>query len=201
MPAVSIALFQSVWLKLQLSYFGCGFPCFLTRGGKIWRFMTLLNICFIFFLPSTPLFHFQSLRLYFLGKETMEQKEEDSLATWHTGGGPCWHCTHCWHSHPCHDYWHPSVCGKKGRVLEQSPIGVGSIVRYYSISETEHWPTQFLSFLWQNCAVNVMRAEGFYCLSCIYQFLISPYFLTYLKILFTSVSLGYIAIHSLSCQL
>lgn len=59
-----------------------------------------------------------------------------------------------------------------------------------------HSVSQF--FFWQNCAVKVMRAEGFYCLSWIYQFIISPCFLTHLTMLFTSVSQGYIAIHSLS---
>lgn len=60
---------------------------------------------------------FQSIRLYFLGKETVEQEEEDSLATWHTCWRPCWHCPHCWHSHTCHDYWHPRVCREKGEVF------------------------------------------------------------------------------------
>lgn len=87
--------------------------------------------CLFVFLNLSPPPLSQSVRLYFLGKETMEQEEEDSLATGNTGGGPCRHCTHRRHSYPCHDYWHPCICGKEGEALEMHSLTVaGNIVKF-----------------------------------------------------------------------
>lgn len=44
----------------------------------------------------------------------MEQKKEDSLATWNTGWCSCRDRPHRWHRHPRHDNWHPCVCGEEG---------------------------------------------------------------------------------------
>lgn len=102
------------------------FPQLCGKELNSWKPITVLTVWikhvkiqiyikYIYLFPS-PLS--QSVRLYFLGKEAMEQEEEDSLATGNACGCPCWHCTHRRHRYPCHDYWHPCVCGKEGEALE-----------------------------------------------------------------------------------
>lgn len=56
----------------------------------------------------------QSIRLYLLGKEALEQKEEDSVATGNARRSPRRHRTDSRHRCTRHDYWHPRVCGEEG---------------------------------------------------------------------------------------
>lgn len=77
-------------------------------------FKHYLLCCVIFFLHFSFLTLPQSLRLYFLGEEAMEQEEEDPLAVGNSCGCSRWHRTHCWHRYPCHDYWHSCICGEEG---------------------------------------------------------------------------------------
>lgn len=91
------------------------------RAAEAHRSLVVSLLTAFFSLPSA-----QSVRLYFLGKETMEQEEEDSLATRHTCWRPRWHCPHRRHSHTCHDYWHSCVCGKEGEDL--GPVA-GTVLR------------------------------------------------------------------------
>lgn len=91
----------------------------------------------------------QSIRLYFLGKEAMEQEEEDPLATWHTRWRPCWHCPHCWHSHTCHDYRHPRVRRKKGEVFGHRTAPV--LWRSSDMTKTQ-------THYWHNWAGNAVAA-------------------------------------------
>lgn len=97
----------------------------------------------IAFSSSFPSPLYQSVRLYFLGKEAMEQEEEDSLATGNTGGGPCWHCTHRRHSYPCNDNRHPRLCGTEGEATEAHSLAVTwSLVR----SPVDSFESMWLGF-------------------------------------------------------
>lgn len=63
----------------------------------------------------------QSIRLYILGKETMESQKEDSVAAghfdWCTGG----HHPNRWHRSSCYGYRHPRLHWTQG-ALCQHPI-------------------------------------------------------------------------------
>ena len=63
--------------------------------------------------PSSP----QSLRLYLLGQEAVEQEEEDPVAAGHAGGRPRGHRPHRRHRHPRHDPRDPRLRGEEGEVL------------------------------------------------------------------------------------
>lgn len=117
-----------------------------TEAAKPKCLFIFWQLFFIWF-PSV-----QSIRLYFLGKETMEQEEEDSLATWHTCWRPCWHCPHCWYSHTRHDYWHPRVRRKKGEVFGH----ILAPVLWRSGDMTKK------SRCWQNWAGNTVTAFIFF---------------------------------------
>uniref|UniRef100_A0A8C5X913 Uncharacterized protein n=1 Tax=Malurus cyaneus samueli TaxID=2593467 RepID=A0A8C5X913_9PASS len=49
--------------------------------------------------------------MHILGEETMEQKEENTVATRDTCWSSCRNCLDSWHCYSCHDYWYSCVCG------------------------------------------------------------------------------------------
>lgn len=77
-----------------------------------WSFMAVQPFHISSHLALLPLS--QSIRLYFLGEEAMEQEEENPLAAGNTCGRSCWNSTHCRHCYTCNDYRHPCICGKEG---------------------------------------------------------------------------------------
>uniref|UniRef100_A0A8C5SZK3 Uncharacterized protein n=1 Tax=Laticauda laticaudata TaxID=8630 RepID=A0A8C5SZK3_LATLA len=53
----------------------------------------------------------QSIRLYILGKKTMESEEENSLATWDTCRCTSRNCLNSRHCYSSNDYWNSCICG------------------------------------------------------------------------------------------
>lgn len=56
----------------------------------------------------------------------MEQKKEDSVATWNIGRRSSGNRPHRWHRHPRHDHWHPCVCGEEGECLEMHTLATAA---------------------------------------------------------------------------
>lgn len=92
----------------------------------------------------------------------MEQKKEDSLATWNTGWCSCRDRPHRWHRHPRHDNWHPCVCGEEGEPFANAHTRHSCRVQRLSwLNQGSHMSLESLMFFNLNVATIGRKLHGF----------------------------------------